>query len=235
MNKINTYAIEAIQKLIDEDLKPGDRLPSEKELSDWLEISRSTVRDALARLDTEGVIEKRWGVGTFVAARRPPAAFGILSVRAGIPGLLASTGGKPSVYRFGYAARPPDPEKFPDFPDIPVLQVTRVFALDGIPAVSINDQLVSEFNGRRVDVDKLRSIDVLVADVLEEVGIDLKTLDVEMLARDLDTTERQIFGLSKSEPVIKTRGKGQDADMRHILSVSGIYRTSVITLRYMAT
>ena len=47
--------------------EPGEQLPSEKELSVQLGISRSTLREALLNLEQEGVVIRRHGVGTFVA------------------------------------------------------------------------------------------------------------------------------------------------------------------------
>ena len=47
--------------------EPGEQLPSEKELSVQLGISRSTLREALLNLEQEGIVIRRHGVGTFVA------------------------------------------------------------------------------------------------------------------------------------------------------------------------
>src|SRR4051794_18894664 len=52
-------------------LVPGERLPSERELARTLEVSRASVREALASLQLQGVVETRKGAGTFVAARPP--------------------------------------------------------------------------------------------------------------------------------------------------------------------
>jgi GntR family transcriptional regulator len=49
------------------ELKPGDLLPSEDRLCAGYGVSRITVRRALAALAGEGLIERRRGVGTFVA------------------------------------------------------------------------------------------------------------------------------------------------------------------------
>jgi GntR family transcriptional repressor for pyruvate dehydrogenase complex len=47
-------------------LRPGDRLPSERELSEELHVSRGTVREAVQFLQTLGLLEIRHGAGTFV-------------------------------------------------------------------------------------------------------------------------------------------------------------------------
>lgn len=49
------------------ELKPGDPIPSEAELIRYYGISRMTVRLAIQRLATEGLIKKIQGKGTFVA------------------------------------------------------------------------------------------------------------------------------------------------------------------------
>lgn len=45
---------------------PGDRLPSERQLAQQLQVSRTSVREALSRLETLGLLEGRHGLGTFV-------------------------------------------------------------------------------------------------------------------------------------------------------------------------
>jgi DNA-binding FadR family transcriptional regulator len=49
-------------------LKPGERLPSERELAQRLEVGRSSVREAIAALQVHGVVDTRPGAGSFVAA-----------------------------------------------------------------------------------------------------------------------------------------------------------------------
>lgn len=48
----------------------GEALPTESELSDRYGVSRATVREALRILADRGLIEKRQGVGSFVAERK---------------------------------------------------------------------------------------------------------------------------------------------------------------------
>lgn len=46
----------------------GDQLPSENELREMFQVSRTTVRQALAALVTEGLLTRDKGLGTFVSA-----------------------------------------------------------------------------------------------------------------------------------------------------------------------
>lgn len=46
---------------------PGDKLPPEQELEKQLNVSRSSIREALRVLEFEGLVEVRRGSGTFVA------------------------------------------------------------------------------------------------------------------------------------------------------------------------
>ena len=49
----------------------GHRVPSEPDLCSHYDVSRTTVRQALSRLEQEGLISRRKGQGTFVHAARP--------------------------------------------------------------------------------------------------------------------------------------------------------------------
>ena len=55
-----------------DELKPGDRLPPERELSKQLGISRPSLRAALSSLISMGVLQSRQGAGTFLVDG-PPA------------------------------------------------------------------------------------------------------------------------------------------------------------------
>jgi GntR family uxuAB operon transcriptional repressor len=80
-----------IQALIrDENIEPGERLPSERDLATQLSVSRASLREALIALELGGVIEVRGGSGVYVssvpAAASPlpeagPGPFEVLSAR----------------------------------------------------------------------------------------------------------------------------------------------------------
>lgn len=66
VRKIRLYEsiVKQIQKLITGGtLKPGQRLPPERELADELQVSRTSIREALRALEMMGYLESRVGVG----------------------------------------------------------------------------------------------------------------------------------------------------------------------------
>src|SRR5580693_10618030 len=50
------------------DLRTGDAVPSERDLAKIHQVSLMTARHALASLERDGIVERRRGIGTFVAA-----------------------------------------------------------------------------------------------------------------------------------------------------------------------
>src|SRR5262249_7234767 len=54
------------------DLRPGDRIPASRELATHLGVHRTTVANAYAELESEGLIQGHVGRGTFVRAAAEP-------------------------------------------------------------------------------------------------------------------------------------------------------------------
>jgi GntR family transcriptional repressor for pyruvate dehydrogenase complex len=66
--KISTTVTHQIELLILRGiLRPGERLPSERELSERLGISRPSLREAVAELQSKGLLTSKAGAGIYVA------------------------------------------------------------------------------------------------------------------------------------------------------------------------
>lgn len=65
--KISDIVFEQLKSMIiNREWKPGDKLPSENEIAQMMSVSRVSVRSALQRLVSIGIVESRQGDGTFV-------------------------------------------------------------------------------------------------------------------------------------------------------------------------
>ncbi|UOA28419.1 FCD domain-containing protein [Pseudosulfitobacter sp. DSM 107133] len=103
--KLSSAVVRQIEMLILRGiLRPGERLPSERELADRLGVSRPSLRDAISSLQDSGLLTARPGAGVFVAdvlgsafapaltqlfARHDEAVFDYLSFRRDMEGLAA--------------------------------------------------------------------------------------------------------------------------------------------------
>lgn len=103
--KLSTAVIRQIEDLILRGiLRPGERLPSERELSERLSVSRPSLREAISSLQNDGLLASKAGAGIFVAdvlgsafspaltslfARHEDAVFDYLSFRRDMEGLAA--------------------------------------------------------------------------------------------------------------------------------------------------
>lgn len=54
------------QEIAEGRLKPGDRIPTEAQLAEAFAVSRNVIREAVARLKSEGLVISRQGLGAFV-------------------------------------------------------------------------------------------------------------------------------------------------------------------------
>ena len=103
--KLSSAVVRQIEKLILRGiLRPGERLPSERELSEKMGVSRPSLREAVAELQARGLLESRAGAGIFVTdvlgsafsealiglfAGHDEAVFDYLSFRRDMEGLAA--------------------------------------------------------------------------------------------------------------------------------------------------
>lgn len=72
-----------LRRIVSGEYAEGARLPSEKQLSEAFDVSRPVVREALSRLQVDGLVMARQGSGTYVRGR-PSAEFFDHAPRGGV-------------------------------------------------------------------------------------------------------------------------------------------------------
>lgn len=79
--KIHQQVSEEIQKMIlSGELKLGDQLPTERKMAEMLNVSRTSIREALRSLEIIGIIESRQGEGNFISEKFDQIALEPLSL-----------------------------------------------------------------------------------------------------------------------------------------------------------
>lgn len=112
-------------------------IPSETSLSEQLGVSRSTVREALQRLENADIVYKRHGVGTFVR-RQSNAIATSINYLHGVERIIRGSGREPSLGRHEVTIVTFDKNVRSVFSDQVVtrgLQIVRVYRADEIPTL----------------------------------------------------------------------------------------------------
>jgi GntR family transcriptional repressor for pyruvate dehydrogenase complex len=79
--KVYDQVIDDIKnKIKSGEIKKGDRLPSERELSEALGVSRTSIREAIRALEVIGLVESRRGAGNYIKTNFEDSLFEPLSV-----------------------------------------------------------------------------------------------------------------------------------------------------------
>lgn len=81
--KLADMVIDAMRKRINGgELGPGDKLPTESQMSSHFGVSRTVVREAIAALAADGMVQPRQGAGVFVMAQASSAFSAIAGMRS---------------------------------------------------------------------------------------------------------------------------------------------------------
>ncbi|MGS0763718.1 FadR/GntR family transcriptional regulator [Syntrophomonas curvata] len=81
IKKIYEEIVEQLKEMISNgELKPGQKLPSERDMAESLGVSRASVREALTALEAIGILDIRPGEGTFVRETSVSATFAPLAM-----------------------------------------------------------------------------------------------------------------------------------------------------------
>ncbi len=124
----------------------GDRLPSEPDLAKQLGVSRATLREAMRTFETQGLIHRRQGAGTFVVGIVPIMEAG-LEVLESIDTMADRLGLEVSVSDLHVESIPADKEHVAALnvsPSAKLTRVRRVMRADGRPVAFLMDCLPEE-------------------------------------------------------------------------------------------
>jgi GntR family transcriptional regulator len=202
-------------------LPVGSRLPSERELSDRLEVSRATVRRALAELGNAGLVDSYAGRGTFVSAGpigEAPNALQSFSEVGATRGLRATA--KVLLAR----VRPADldeGEALGVVAGADVFELERVRLLDGLP-VSIDHSRVPL--ARAPSLVDLDFSEASLYEALDEAGAGPARADYTIGAIKADKRRARHLGVEPGSPLLQTTTKSYDQASRLVELGEMVYR-----------
>jgi GntR family transcriptional regulator len=209
------------------DLQPGDAFENEIALGERLSLSRPTVRRAIQELVDQGLLLRRRGLGTTVAARK-------VHRRAELTSLwddLARAGGEPTSRVLSHELV--EDEAVAAALDLPAdtvfLSVTRVRCSGDTPLAVLRNWLppaLSDVTREQLEQQGLYA-------VLRERGVKPVVAHQSIGARMPTPAERRHLAIRGTEPVLTMTRSAFDATGRAVEFGDHCYRASTYTIEVM--
>ncbi|MDX6329896.1 MAG: GntR family transcriptional regulator, N-acetylglucosamine utilization regulator [Streptomycetaceae bacterium] len=197
------------------ELRPGARLPPERELCQLLGISRVTLRKALSALVDEGVLRATHGRGWYVTTPERgdwPNTLESFSETARRMGLVPSS----RVLRLELGTATYDEaEAFQIAPGTPLYRVDRVRMLDEVP-IAVDESLVPA--DIAAGFDGIDFTNRSLYDVITSLGFQLTQAEATIEARSADAALAGHLAIAAGTPVLEMRQIVCDRTQRPLLS-----------------
>jgi GntR family transcriptional regulator len=211
----------------------GDQLPTEPDLAKQLGVSRATLREAMRTFETQGLLLRRQGVGTFVVRPTQVLETG-LEVLESIDTLAQRKGLQVSPKKLNLERRSATEEECSALslePDCMVLSVSRVIMSEGRPVAYLVDILPEEilspdeinddFNGSVLDL------------LLERGHPQLVNSHCEIAAVAADSIISRAFQIQRGDAILKLSSRlfaldGRVVDCSYSYFLPGYFRFHVV-------
>lgn len=186
-------------------LSRGGRVPSERELCEQFQVSRTTVRQALAQAEREGLLVRIHGKGTYVA---PPKIAQPLVQITGFAETIRARGQEPAIRLLGVRSLPADvtlATLLETEPGAPLTEITILGLADGEPMVLYVHHLpptlgpqVAEKSRERAQHGQLFTMYELYGEIL---GLRVVNVQQTFEAIPAEESVARLLGLRRGAPV----------------------------------
>jgi GntR family transcriptional regulator len=212
--------------------EPGTRLPSEPDLAADMGVSRATLREAMRTFETQGLIRRRQGAGTFVVGQ-PPVMEDGLELLESMLTMARRTNmnvgpGPVSIERVNAT------QEYADALDVlldtPLVCVSRTMCVDSRPVAYLVDtlpeeilhpeELTSKFNGS-------------VLDYLIQRGDPLTVSRTEVTASNASSAVAKKLEIQRGDVLLHFAAKlftasGKVVDYSHSYFVPGYFKFHIV-------
>jgi len=201
--------------------KPGDRLPSEDEIHQQYDISRTTVRQAMREIELEGLINRQAGRGTFVNQIKfmeGPNAFELELSEFNEKGIQVS-------WQVIQADEMSAPDKIAEWLEIPA--GTTLFCLKRLRfandfAIGHTDSYVTNEYVDKIDLSLAKTAGTMF--YLSRIDLSNCTAEHFLEALPADREDAKILGIDRGAPVAVVTRVLRNADSRPFEFFRGVYR-----------
>lgn len=220
-----------IKELILEGKFEDGRIPSESDLANELGVSRTTIRDALSRLEIEGTVYRKQGAGTFV--NRPG-----LQIKSRLDeiwsyeAVLEAHGYQPSVELLGVYKALPD-ESIRSIlgldPGEEVTILRKLFSEDSEPVIFTENHIPGRFVPQELEEEQLTLPIYELVEVCCQQTLNYYLSEVVPMVADEELA--QLLNVKINTPLLALEETGYNDDNEPILWARSIFRDDLVRFR----
>ena len=212
----------AIRKRIEAgQLRPGDPVSSERDLAKMHQVSLMTARHALAFLEREGIVERRRGIGTFVAT--PKIHFNKLMSYTEQMAARSLTAGSKVLYSKIIDNEPEVAARLSLSPTDQIVKLERLRHAAGEPFALESCYLSSQEFPDLLSAPLGR--ESLFGILERDYDVKLGYADEEIDAMAADPRTSDLLGVPRREPLLRIRQVIFSTKGKALMYVLGIYRS----------
>jgi GntR family transcriptional regulator len=204
----------------------AEPMQGELGLAQRFDVSRITIRKAMDRLTSEGLVERQRGRGTFVKHRADRASPVTASLSGNIENLLAlGLQTDVELIELTYAVAPAHICAAMGQPDGTVMQrAVRVRSLDGVPFSHLTTWLPEDI-GRSFTADEMRQTALLR--LIERAGHRIASARQSITAKLASPEVAHLLRIEPGEALLAVRRLVYDKAGQPVEHISGLYRPDI--------
>lgn len=184
-------------------LSPGEMMPPEWDLTNLYGVSRLTVRQAFEKLEREGLITRRHGIGTFIAN---PATTQLVPSRLSFTQKMQQIGKTPSSKVVSFKTLPAPEEVARNLhleQETPVFELSRIRYADSEPIMHETSYLPAE---RFPDLDeKTLGDNSLYGFLSSQYYVTIKAVDQSLQPIILTHSQAELLKVEPNTPAMLSR------------------------------
>lgn len=207
-----------IDKIKTGEIKNGEKLPTERSLSDMYNISRTTIREALKNLEHDGYIIRKQGSGNFVKLR--PIQQNLIKLYT-LRNLFKEQGIKHSVHILEFEfeiINEKEAEKLQLNPGDMAIRLVRLFLAADVP-YSIEYTYLPLSIFKDLTKEMIMSSSLYLS--MEKLGLKPTSAVEKIQVTQITDTQKRLLKLVKKEFVIQTEriAKSKDIVVEHTINI----------------
>lgn len=226
LHQVKSYLLNYIRQ---NHLQRNDQLPAEVTMAKMLGVSRNTLREAYISLESEGIIVRRHGIGTFVA--RLPVIRDALNEFSPFAQIIQDGGYTPTFQTLGMLHEVP-PEDVRDVLGVAasesVPHIKRLVRADQRPVIYVDDYITPSIDVTQVDWDTFDGS--MVRFLAASLETPLHQIQSSIRAAALEPEISQYLELAEGTPILSVRSTIYTVDNRPVMYSKICFNSDIVEL-----